>query len=112
MTAAEFDAILADRLRKTREVLASKAGEYATDADRLHNFKRAAKEFGDWNKTSYGVGTGEAAALLGMLRKHWTSIADLADQYDSGRQVPPEFVDEKIGDAVNYLILLEALLRE
>lgn len=99
MTAEEFDAILNRRLAKTKAVLAAKAGEYATAKDRLHNFKGCAAEFG---------GT-PAENLWGFLKKHLMSVKDLA----VGGLSPTEaLVNEKIGDAVNYLILLEALLLE
>ena len=106
MTAAEFDAILSARLAKAREVLSAKAGEYATDADRLHNFKRAAREFPGPGETQ------PADALVGMMRKHWVSIADIVERKCCGNPVPAAVIDEKIGDAINYLILLEAVLRE
>jgi hypothetical protein len=109
MTAAEFDAVLSARLAKTREVLAAKAGEYASAADRLHNFKRAASWF---PLPSEQAASTAADACCGMMRKHWVSLADLVDRKAAGLAHPPAVVDEKIGDAVNYLILLEALLRE
>lgn len=102
MTAAEFNCVLGRRLARTREVLAAKADEYASETDRLHNFKRAAELGSDT----------PAEALLGMLRKHWVSLMDLADRSFLGVPIPAAVVDEKIGDAVNYLILLEAVLLE
>jgi hypothetical protein len=102
MTAAEFDAILSARLEKTRSVLASKAGEYASDKDRLHNFKSAAGLEGDT----------PADALRGMLRKHWVSIMDLCEAFAIRGSVPVAKIDEKVGDAINYLCLLEAVLLE
>jgi hypothetical protein len=98
MTASEFNRIVEDRLKKIRSVLASKAPEYAT-SERLHNFKTSAKEFG---------GTpGEAA--WDWLKKHLVSIHDMVMGL---RPATPANIDEKIGDAINYLILLEALLLE
>jgi hypothetical protein len=102
MTHAEFDAILNRRIDLCRSVLAGKAGEYAAGGDRLHNFKRSADR----------RGTSTAEALLGMLSKHWTSIEDLVAAWEAGEAVSGDRIDEKIGDAVNYLILLEGVLRE
>lgn len=102
MTAQEFDAILGRRLEKTRLVLSVKAGEYATGADRLHNFKRAAEL----------TRTTQAKALLGMLAKHLVSVVDVVEAHDTESLAPGAVIDEKIGDAVNYLVLLEAVLRE
>lgn len=104
MTADKFDEILARRLKLTAEVLKSKAGEYATNKDRLHNFKEAALLEGDT----------PANALRGMLRKHWVSVMDLCDveKHPGDFRVTAARIDEKIGDAINYLILLEACLME
>ena len=98
MDAATFDAMLDARLAKTRAVLAAKAGEYAAPDDRLHNFKRAARM----------LGRTPAQACLGFLAKHLASVFDVVD----GRTQTPALIDEKVGDAINYLILLEALLTE
>lgn len=98
MTNSEFDALLVRRLALTKEVLASKAKEYATH-DRLHNFKAAARLTGQTPQET----------LLGMLVKHWVSIMDLVA---AGNGCHSVVVDDKIGDAINYLILLEAILSE
>lgn len=103
MKAKEFDEILDRRLSMMRNTMASKAGEYASDADRLHNFKQAAGL----------LGSTPAMALLGMLVKHWSSVMDLASTHESLSQDRVNFmIDEKIGDCCNYLVLLEALIRE
>jgi len=95
----DFYSLLDRRLDKIQEVLASKAEEYSADFDRLYNFKAAA-----------GMNGGTpGSALWGMLTKHLVNVRDLAE----GRlEATPERVDEKIGDAINYLILLEAVLKE
>lgn len=95
----EFDKILKLRINKIQQVLELKATEYATNNDRLHNFKTAANEFG---------GTAEEACK-GYMLKHWMSIRDMIV---GERPVTKEMIDEKIGDAINYLILLEAILIE
>lgn len=98
MNAATFNKLLAIRLRAISESLESKAGEYAT-GDRLYNFKEAANTFG---------GTPTEVCWSYML-KHLVSIKDLATGVRPG---DPTVVHEKIGDAINYLILMEALLLE
>lgn len=102
MTATKFDSILDARIAKTRSVLGSKAGEYASDLDRLPNFKRAAAL----------LGTTPAKALVGFLTKHLVSVLDIVDHDAAGLGVSTAALDEKVGDAVNYLILLEAVLLE
>lgn len=99
MTPERFNEILDIRLHATRDVLGFKAGEYASTSDRLHNFKAAAAML---------RGTPEQA-LLGMLVKHMVSICDMVLD---GQPRAIALWNEKIGDAINYLILLEALVKE
>lgn len=97
MTAEDFDTLILNRrLELTRMVLARKAGEYATTIDRLHNFKRAAAM----------TGQTPLKACVGMMVKHLVSVFDLVD---AAAMPSTSVLDEKIGDSVNYLILLEAL---
>lgn len=96
MDNATFNAILEERIGKMRAVLARKAGEYASYTDRLHNFKRAAGML---------CCTPEEAAL-GMFSKHMVSVMDMVQ---TGANLD---IDEKLGDAINYLVLIEALLWE
>jgi len=99
MLAKEFDEIVKNRLKLIKEILLKKRAEYAPGGkDRLHNFKRAAAM----------LGTTQEQALVGMWAKHVVSILDICDGQPAGR----EMIDEKIGDAINYLILLEAALKE
>ncbi len=105
MSPAAFDALLEARIGKMRAVLAAKSAEYSTGADKLHNFK------GDVG----GLRLPESPpqVLWGFLRKHLQSLADTVYLYDRGGRLPsPAVIDEKIGDAVNYLVLLEALFTE
>lgn len=98
MNSQDFDKIVANRIEKIKSVLSSKAKEYAK-GDRLYNFKRAAE--------IERVTTEKA--LLGMWAKHIVSVLDLIE----GSLAATEYmVNEKIGDAINYLILLEAVLTE
>jgi len=93
-----FQKLLERRIGKIQETLSSKAKEYATE-DRLHSFKVAARL----------QNTNQATALWGMSTKHLVSVIDMVD----GVQVPTKHkIDEKIGDLINYLILLEAALIE
>ena len=101
MDTEQFNSIVADTLSKCQDTLCKKAKEYAT-ADRLHNFNIAA---GLENTTPIG-------ALAGMMAKHTVSVYDLIQRNEQGLDVPMELWDEKIGDSINYLILLMALIRE
>lgn len=98
MNNSKFNSLLERRLRKIKEVLSTKAKEYAI-GDRLHNFKRAAEV----------LCVSPQQALMGMQVKHFVSILDIVN---GSIPASEEMIDEKIGDAINYLILLEAVLKE
>lgn len=99
-----FEEILEERIVKIKATLGNKGREYASNTDRLHNFKMAAK------LTSHHL-TSETA-LLGMMRKHLVSMIDMVDDTQRGIYPSPMLVDEKLGDVINYTILLEALFTE
>jgi hypothetical protein len=94
-----FSKILENRLKQIKSVLGEKAGEYAQRGDRLHNFKVAARA----NQMS------PEQALWGMATKHLVSVMDLVN---GDLCAKPAVVNEKIGDMINYLILLEAIFKE
>ncbi len=95
-----FAELLEQRIQKIRDVLATKAVDYASAGDRLHNFKSA----GAITRRT------PAQALVGMWVKHVVSVLDIVEKNADKVSVPYHVIDEKIGDAINYLILLEAVL--
>lgn len=100
---SEFDGVLEIRLKKIQQVLAAKANEYASGQNRYHNFYRAAEM----------LGCTPEQALLGMLSKHLVSVMDMVEATTNGNPAKwpgQSMIDEKIGDSINYLILLEGLL--
>lgn len=97
-----FEQYFEGRVEKCREVLLKKASEYSKDGDRLHNFKIAA--------TLQGVNT--LTALAGMMAKHTVSVYDLVKEAEKGDMPPIDLWEEKIGDSINYLFLLEASVQE
>ena len=102
MKPIEFEMILQERIRKIKEVLGHKAGEYARGEDRLHNFKRVAEV----------KRTNAADACIDGFCKHLVSILDMVDDHRKGQAWVIPIWEEKIGDAINYLILLEAIIKE
>lgn len=111
----EFNELLDKIIKRTTFTLASKSAEYSTDDDKLHNFKRA----GDMKHET------PEKALVGMWVKHIISILDIVDdiekenqkiglifRYNPKHDLDIKIVEEKVGDAINYLILLEALIKE
>lgn len=101
MTHERFDEIVNNRIEKCLNVMCSKSVEYATE-DKLHNFKVAAKL---QNCTP-------VSALAGMMCKHTVSVYDLIRDHEQGKDISIEMWDEKIGDSINYLLLLTALINE
>lgn len=101
MRTEQFENIINKRIETCKSVLCGKAEEYATD-DRLHNFKVA----GELQKCT------AVKALGGMMAKHTVSVYDLIDDYEQGKAISKEMWTEKIGDSINYLLLLTALLEE
>jgi hypothetical protein len=102
MNAQDFDAVVERRLELIKAILLKKRAEYAPgEGDRLHNFKRAAAM----------LQTTPETALIGMWTKHIVSILDICDKVY--RETPSiETIEEKLGDAIAYLVLLEAMLKE
>ena len=100
MTNKDFNKIVEYRIKMIRSVLSKKAVEYA-HGDRLSNFNRAAAM----------LGQNREKALMGMLAKHLVSILDIIDEFDT-KKPKEELINEKIGDFVNYAILLEAMMKE
>lgn len=99
MNNEDFRANLDAIHEKIETILGTKGEEYATDSDRLHNFKVAAQVQGITNKE----------ALSGMMAKHTVSIYDMIGD---GKDHSLEKWDEKILDHINYLILLRAIVVE
>lgn len=99
MTNEQFNAIAEHLLQNTANTLIKKASEYSMDTDRLSNFKQAAR---------LQRCTPEQA-LQGYLTKH---IISIYDRVTYAQDFPLELAEEKIGDTINYLILLYALLAE
>lgn len=97
MNHEEFEACFEEQVSQSREVLINKAKEYASDEDRLHNFNRSASLMG---------GRPEKACW-GFMVKHLTSLSDMVE---SGKDYPMAVWDEKLGDAMNYLFLLKAIV--
>lgn len=99
MLKKDFDILVNKRLAECKKVLTSKAADYASDVDRLANFKRGAALV-DLTPKQY------AQALV---TKH---IVAIADKVISDEVMTPTFVAEKIGDVINYMMLIEALNQE
>ena len=106
MTQEKFNAFAKNFVKQTTSVLYAKGKSYALNRDdRLEHFKRAAEY----------LSTTPKEACLAQLTKHLISIRDMVCMrrpYSDKETVEfsPEQWDEKIGDAINYLVLLRALV--
>lgn len=100
MTHNQFEELLQRRLKLTGDVLGVKAQEYASATDRLHNFTRS----------SVITGESRGQVCIGFFLKHLVSILDMVDADAKSQSHSKVYIDEKIGDAINYLILLAASL--
>lgn len=97
MDKQEFEVFLDEVLTHIRETLVRKADEYTTDcSSRFHSFKEAGREEGL-----------HPLIILDVLKsKHRISEKDLtAGILEHGTMPSKEFLKEKIGDQINYLIL-------
>ena len=102
MNSKDFDLVVERRIELVKSLLIKKRAEYSPEGeDRLHNFNRAAAM----------LQSSPESALIGMWTKHIVSLLDICDKIE--HETPSiEMIEEKIGDAINYLILLEAMLKD
>ena len=97
MNSQEFNEIVKQTERLVEKTLIKKQDEYNLDKDRLSFFKHNAQFL---DKTP-------EEALWAMASKHFISLTDMIN---SKQAFAEETFDEKIVDAINYLILLKGLV--
>lgn len=102
MNNESFEIVLNKALGRSKYVLGEKAKEYVRNGDRLHNFNRGAEISGESRER----------VLKGFMLKHLISVFDIIDDLDKGILPSRELVDEKLGDSINYMLLLEASLND
>ncbi len=104
MNAEDFNELVLERFNQCGETLCNKGDEYASDKDRLHNFKKAAQI----------KGCDPIQALDGMWLKHRVSLEDMLDRLATDHCYLPskELIAEKLGDNHNYTLLLEGLIED
>lgn len=101
MTTDELKAVFEEQAQRCREVLLQKGAEYTPDeSDRFSSFRTAANL----------QHTSPANALLGMLSKHIVSLYDMS--FVGTEDHSAAIWDEKITDALNYLFILSAIIKE
>lgn len=100
MNTAQFENIIEARLKAIKETLINKAKEYADNENdnRLHNFDKGSKFTGKKRED----------VLLGFAMKHWISVTDILDKMDKGELPNKTLLNEKLGDWIVYMCILEA----
>ncbi len=100
MTNKEFTKVVKEMLQQTDDVLIQKGKEYtANSTDRLCAFKRGAEIL---RQTPENV-------LIEYMTKHIVSVFDMVN---SEKQYPMPVWKEKLGDMINYCIILVAMEEE
>ena len=102
MKIKDFNKLLESRFKKTRETYSKKMNEYANHLDVFKSFKEGVGF--SFHDTPEGVAWEYAC-------KHFESIKNIISKCP-GEVPTDELLEEKIGDAINYLIILEGLIKE
>jgi hypothetical protein len=100
MNRKEFNALVDKRKELIESVLQKKGAEYANEANVFHNFEEGAKLSFHSNR--------EMVAWEYMI-KHLQSIKDMIS---NNTPYSEHIIREKFGDAINYMILIEAMMLE
>ena len=95
----QFTEVVLGLLDECKELLVKKGEDYSTDADRLDSFK-SAEQFTSLTQWQ---------CWEALFFKH---VQSLRSYMKSGRKPLNEDIHHRIRDAINYLILLEAMLVE
>ena len=102
MKIKEFRELLEDTFEKSRETYNNKMNEYATDLDVFQSFREGVGF--SFQSTPEGVAWEYAC-------KHFESIKNIISKCP-GEVPTDELLEEKIGDAINYLIIIKGLVKE
>ena len=94
----ELEKIFEDTFKECLDTMKKKNHDYAGDVDALKNFKLV-----DY--------LGIASAPQGILVRLCDKFSRLANVYQGGAKVA-ESTEDTINDAINYLVILKAALRD
>jgi len=103
MNQTNFKKLLKARFKKIEDTFTVKQKEYANDVDVFENIK---------NGVGLSVFTTEPEQVAwNYAAKHLESIISMLEKLP-GEEPSEQLINEKIGDAINYLIIIEGLLKE
>lgn len=100
MKKEEFNKRVEKRIDLIRQSLTTKHKEYAKEDNVFKNFEDAAE--------GISLHSSPQEVLWSYMTKHLVSLKDIVTEGGA----KPQVVSEKIGDIINYLILLEAMLNK
>lgn len=102
MQLSKFKLLLEGIFNRTESMFKTKRGEYANDHDVFKSFK---------NGVGFSMHNEPEQVAYEYLCKHLESIQSIIKKLPE--EAPRyEVINEKFGDAINYLIIIEGLLKE
>lgn len=103
LTQTVLNMIIENTIKEIRKLEQVKGGEYATDTDRLHNFRHNAEDCGTSMELIWRVYAG----------KHWDAISSYVRDIVTEKTRPrSEPIEGRVDDLIVYLILLKAIIYE
>ena len=105
MTRQEFSNYVDYVKERTSNVLQNKGTEYSYKNGAFENFEEG---------ISIGLASSREGIAWGYVTKQIQSVRALIREVDEGKtsHLNNAMIDEKFGDVINYMILLEAMLKE
>ena len=98
----DINKVIGSRLDSVKELLKKKNKEYSYSSDYFANFDDGS-DFGDCSREY---------ALWMYLVKHLSSLKKIVLDTNDGIYADISLVEEKVGDAIAYLVLLEAMMKD
>lgn len=103
MNQQQFEQIVNETVESINKLLVLKGSEYASDNDRLINFKKGAEE----------TGLTPLQIAFVYMRKHYDSVATYVRKDAKGiTQTLSEPIEGRFDDLINYCLLMKALIKE
>lgn len=102
MDSKTFERLCKELLAKSQDTLLGKSKEYASDVDRLANFRQPTAM----------MNMSPAEVCLMYQMKHISSVAKIAKETSQGIIPSKELLQEKCQDMLNYTLIFYAIVNE
>lgn len=102
MDTKQFEKLCKELLDKAEVTLFARSHEYASDTDRLANFRQPT--------SMLGISPAEVCLMYQM--KHIASVAKIAKESSQGILPSKELLQEKCQDVLNYTLIFYAIMNE